>query len=123
LNLTKLFALVIGMQAVSAWGADVSPFQSEQDKINYGIGVQIARNFKNQGIDVNLDMVMRGMKDGLSKERLLIPEPELRKMMMAFQNQLREKQAAAKRAAALEHQKQQSPPQTSPPLPGKGAPE
>lgn len=107
MKVIPLGVLLIGLQAVTASGADAPPFKTDQDKINYGIGVQIARNFKSQGVEINPDMVMRGLKDAVSGEKLLIPEKELRKMMMAFQNELRERQAAARRATALEHQKQE----------------
>ena len=102
-----LFALLaIGLQAAGAVAAETPVFKSDLDKINYGIGVEMARNFRKQGVELNLDMVVRGLKDGVNGEKLLIPEKELRKMMLSFQNELREKQAAARRAAALEHQKQ-----------------
>lgn len=120
---SALAVLLAGLQAVSAWGADAPPFRTEQDKINYGIGVQIARNYKNQGVEIKLDMVVRGLQDGLSADRLLIPEKELQKMMMAFQNELREKQAAARRAAAQAHQKQEAPAHPARPVESEGTQE
>jgi FKBP-type peptidyl-prolyl cis-trans isomerase FklB len=74
------------------------------DQVNYGIGVEVVRNFKNQGIDVDLDMVIRGMKDGLSGN-IRVSEKEIRKTMTAFQTELRQKQATAKKLAALDNRK------------------
>lgn len=80
-------------------------FKSPMDKVNYGIGVEVARNFKNQGIEVDLDMVIKGLKDGLSGEKLLISEKELRKTMTAFQSELRQKQAVTKKFAGMDNKK------------------
>ena len=79
-------------------------FRSPMDKVNYGIGVEMARNFKNQGIDVDLDMVIKGMKDGLSGN-VLITEKELHKLMTDFQAELRQKQATAKKIAAMDNKR------------------
>lgn len=59
--------------------------KNEKDKINYGIGVGVARNFQRQGILVDLDIVIKGMRDALSGTKLLMTEEDLEKTMTAFQ--------------------------------------
>ncbi len=79
--------------------------RSQQDKVSYGIGVEMANNLKRQGIEVettrssnpkwngvNLDLLIKGLKDGLSGEKLLLPERELRRMLISFQSELRRNQ-------------------------------
>ncbi len=78
---------------------------TQKEKVSYGIGVDMARNFKRQGIDVDVDLVIKGLKDGLSGEKLLVPEEELRTILLAFQHELRRRQLQALKAAAEENSK------------------
>jgi len=59
--------------------------KAEKDKINYGIGVGVARNFQRQGINVDLDLVIKGMRDVLTGGKLSMTEEDLEKTMTAFQ--------------------------------------
>ena len=61
---------------VSAEGPLV--IKTENDKLNYWIGVEVARSFKQQGIEVNPDIVIKGLKDELSGADLLMTEDDLR---------------------------------------------
>ncbi|MFZ5453256.1 MAG: FKBP-type peptidyl-prolyl cis-trans isomerase [Thermodesulfobacteriota bacterium] len=80
--------------------------KTEKDKISYGIGVSIAKNFKKQGIEVEVDVLSRGLKDELSGAQLLIGEKELAQVLMAYQNEMRQKMMEA-RKKAMEANKQE----------------
>lgn len=97
----------LGLMAAQAAAEDLQVFRSPMDKVNYGIGVEVVRNFKNQGIEFDLDMVIKGMKDGLSG-KLLVSEKELRKTMSEFQTELRQKQSTNRKLAAIENSKKGS---------------
>lgn len=90
--------------AAQANAGENQVFRSPMDKVNYGIGVEVVRNFRNQGIEVDLDQVIKGMKDGLSGH-VQLSEKELHRVMLAFQNELRQKQSALKKFAALDNRK------------------
>jgi len=79
-------------------------FRSQMDKVNYGIGVEVARKFKSQGVEVDLEFLVKGLKDALSGE-VRIPDKELSRIMTAFQTELRQKHATAKRFSALDNRK------------------
>lgn len=87
--------LGIGLMAVPSHAEQSPLLKTQMDRVNYGIGVETARNFRNQGVDVNLDLVIQGLKDGLSGN-ILIPEKELRNIMTGFQTELRRKRAASR---------------------------
>jgi hypothetical protein len=36
--------------------------KTDKDKVNYGIGVSVGRNFKQHNMDVDVDMVIKGMR-------------------------------------------------------------
>ena len=62
--------------------------ESEMDKVSYTIGAQIGQNFKRQGVEVNTELLMRGIKDGLAGNELAIKEDEMRTLMMSFQQRM-----------------------------------
>jgi FKBP-type peptidyl-prolyl cis-trans isomerase FklB len=75
--------------------------KTELDKVSYIIGTQIARNFKSQDIEVNLESLMWGLQDSLAGKELALGQEEMQKVYTNFQQQMRAKQMAkmAKEAA------------------------
>jgi FKBP-type peptidyl-prolyl cis-trans isomerase len=106
--MTRKWMAVWGMAllAVMACEGEKKVLQTPKDKVNYGIGVSVARNFKLQGAEVEVDLVVKGLRDELSGKKLLISEDELRKTMTAYQNELRRKQMQEKKMAALDNRKE-----------------
>jgi len=98
--------LTVGFLAAQLSASDSQVLQTEKEKVSYGIGVDMARNCRRQGIDLDLDLVMKGLKDGLSGEKLLIPEQELRKAMIELQAEIRQKRGPNARTAAEANKKQ-----------------
>jgi FKBP-type peptidyl-prolyl cis-trans isomerase len=80
--------------------------KTEKDKVNYGIGVGVARNFQRQRIEVDLDIVIKGMRDMLSGGKLLMTEEELQTTMTAFQAELQKKLQDAAKSAAEKNKKE-----------------
>jgi FKBP-type peptidyl-prolyl cis-trans isomerase FklB len=102
----KLMVVLGSLLLAGRAGADEQPsLRTPKDKVDYAIGVEMGRNFRNQGVEVNLDLVVQGLKDDLSGGNLLIPEKELNKIMISFQNELRQKKAVGRRVAAMDNQK------------------
>ncbi len=85
-----LVVVVFLLIASIAWTEEPQTFRSPMDKVNYAIGVEVIRNFKNQGMEIDLEMVIKGMKDGLSGHTD-IPEKELRRILTSFQTELRQR--------------------------------
>ena len=72
--------------------------KGQKEKISYAIGVETARNFKNQGVDFDLEYVLKGMKDGMANGSLLLSDKELRSLLISVQSELRRKQSVENRA-------------------------
>jgi len=87
--------------AVQVNAQEQQVFKDPMDKLNYGIGVETARNLKSQGVDVNLDLLIQGLKDGLFGRPLLVSEKELRGSIVSFQSELRRRQAVSKKLAMM----------------------
>jgi FKBP-type peptidyl-prolyl cis-trans isomerase len=94
--LTKMRAQWVGMLAAgvltaTASAAETAVLKTQKDRTSYSLGVDMARNFKRQGIEVELGVLLKGFQDGLSGEKLVIPERELRQHLITIQNEVRQK--------------------------------
>jgi FKBP-type peptidyl-prolyl cis-trans isomerase FklB len=65
--------------------------KTEKEKVSYIIGVNIGRNLKTQSVDVDPDMVSKGMKDVASSGKLLMTDEEMKATMTAFQQEMMKK--------------------------------
>jgi FKBP-type peptidyl-prolyl cis-trans isomerase FklB len=66
-----------------------------QDKAGYAIGMNIGSNLKRANFDVNLDELVRGMKDVLNGKATEMTEPQARETIMSYEQQRRHEQAEA----------------------------
>jgi len=98
--------LGIGLLAAQVGAGEPPVLKTPKDKISYGIGVDVGRNFKRLGIDLDVDLLVKALRDTLTGEKLLLSEDELRATMNAFQAELRQKQVQATRVAALENKRE-----------------
>ena len=85
---------------------DNTVLKTRSDQVSYGIGVNMARSFKSDEIEFDAELVMRGLKDASSGEKLLMREKELRHVMNSFQGDLRQKAALKRRLAAMNNKKE-----------------
>lgn len=95
MKITTMMIAGFALAAAQAGAAEPQVFRSPMDKVNYGIGVEVIRNYKSQGVEIDLDMVIKGMKDGLSG-KIVVPEKELRRTMTDFQTELRQKRSRSR---------------------------
>jgi len=103
----KLMVALVGVVLLmaQAGAAEDKALKTQNDKVNYGIGVSVAKNFQNQELEVDLDLVVQGMKDVLSGKKLLLSDDELRATMTAFQEEMRRKHMEQKTKAAGDNKK------------------
>jgi FKBP-type peptidyl-prolyl cis-trans isomerase len=78
---------------------------TQKDKVSYGIGVGVARTLKNQGIDVNTDQLMKGLRDALSGQKLAMSDDDLNNTMSALQQEVNQKQQQARAKEADDNKK------------------
>ncbi len=91
--------------ASQAWSEEATEVKSEKDKLSYSIGASIGKNLKKEATDVDLNMMIKGIKNGLAGERLAIPEKEVRMILGTYQSELRKKTMVSKQQAILENKK------------------
>jgi FKBP-type peptidyl-prolyl cis-trans isomerase len=92
--------LILGLATIALAGivqaadtnapATPSPFKSEAEKASYCVGMNIASNWKRQGVEFDAAAVSRGLQDTLAG-KTLVTEQEARETLMAYQQVLRAK--------------------------------
>lgn len=99
---SALFVLTAG----SAGAQEKLVLKDRKEKISYIIGMEIGGNFKKQSIDIDPDILARGIKDGLSGAKPPLSEQEAREVMTAFEKEMRSRQEAARKAAGEKNKKE-----------------
>ena len=67
--------------------------KNQKDKVSYIIGIDIGKNLKNQSIDIDPDILARGIKDVISGKKPLMTEQEVQETTAAFQKEMTAKQS------------------------------
>ena len=88
--ITVLLAVFLMVSPVYA--EEDSVLKTEKDKISYTIGVDIGKKLKIQPLELNPDLIARGIKDSLTDGKLLMTEQEFNDSMTALKNELAQKQ-------------------------------
>jgi FKBP-type peptidyl-prolyl cis-trans isomerase FklB len=76
--------------------------KNQKEKISYIIGMDIGNNLKKQAVDVDPNILAKGVKDALVGGKPLLTEQEIRETMTAFQ-----KEMMAKREVVAKKNKEQ----------------
>jgi FKBP-type peptidyl-prolyl cis-trans isomerase len=83
--------------------AATSAFKTQKEKLSYAIGMEMGKGVKAQGLDVDPAILVQGLNDAISGGKALMSEEELRQVITALQQDIRQKQAQAQQAAAAEN--------------------
>jgi FKBP-type peptidyl-prolyl cis-trans isomerase len=105
MKLRCVLGVALGLWAMQMSAQEPAALKTPKDKTSYGMGVALARSFKSQGIDVDPELLVKGLKDVLSGEKLLMSDDDLRTTMTAFEEEVRQKQAQARSVAAENNKK------------------
>lgn len=82
------------MFATAATAADPA-LKDNKDKLSYGVGLSMGKNFKEQDVDINPDAVLKGLKDGLSGAQQKLTDDELKAAFMQVQQEISAKRQKA----------------------------
>ena len=74
-------------------GEEIS-LKTEEDKVSYIFGTQIAQNLMKLDFDTNIELVILGLKDTIAGKELAISADESKKVMTDFRQRMIKKQAA-----------------------------
>ncbi len=100
-----MILLGIGLFTAQAGAGEAPVLKTQKEKVSYGIGVDMARNFRLQGIDFDAKILIKGFMDQSSGGRLLMTDDEIRATLNSYQNEIMQKRAQAMKAAGEENKK------------------
>jgi FKBP-type peptidyl-prolyl cis-trans isomerase FklB len=78
--------------------------KTEKDKVSYAIGMNIGKSMSKNEVDINPNILLRGMKDELAGKAQLSDE-EVKTVMTAFQGEMKKKQEEKMQEAAATNKK------------------
>jgi len=79
----------------------------DKSRVSYAIGMMFAERWKQEGVDVDPDLVLRGLKDGQSGGPTLMSRQDMQNLITTFQQTLADRQQKM-REAALSRNKAES---------------
>lgn len=91
----KSLKILLGIFVVCSLTVDAqqkTTLKSQKDKVSYIIGLNIGTNFKQQSLEIDADLLLKGIKDALTNATPLISEKESQEVMQAFQKEMIAKQ-------------------------------
>ena len=88
--------LAVGLMAAPAGGAEPGVLKTQNDTNSYAVGADLARNLKRQGIQVESEALLMGMRDVFAGAKLLMSDEELRDTLRALQAEQRRKAILAR---------------------------
>lgn len=91
----RLLSMVAGVVLIAGHAAaDEAPLlKTDADSVNYAIGVSLINNFRQQGVDIDLPLVIRGMQDAQAGKGLLLDDAALTRASKEYLAAVRQKQS------------------------------
>jgi FKBP-type peptidyl-prolyl cis-trans isomerase FklB len=84
----RLFALVTtGLLAGLVHAEDKVELKDQKAKVSYGIGMNLGGQWKRQDVDVDPELILKGIKDAMAGGATLMTETEVREVLTAFQRE------------------------------------
>jgi len=80
--------------------------KTPKDKVSYSIGMNIGKSIKRDNVEVDPDLLLRGLKDVLGGATPLMTDQEAESTLTALQNDLRKKQDQEKQQVAETNKKE-----------------
>lgn len=81
-------------------------FKNQRDRVSYSIGWDIGNSFKKQSIDINPDILLKGINDNLSGKNPLMDEKQMGETLMVFQRELMAKRAETQKKIGEKNKKE-----------------
>jgi FKBP-type peptidyl-prolyl cis-trans isomerase FkpA len=106
LAVMRILPVVLGFVLLTApVFADETPaLKTKTEKESYGLGVDMGKNLKRQGAELRPDIVLKGLKDAMGGEKLLMTDEELMVTMKNFAAERKARQQKIKPDATGEEQ-------------------
>ena len=100
--------MIVGMFVWSStvMGEEQPVLKTQKEKASYVIGVDIGKTLKKGGVEIDADLLSRGIRDALGGGKLLMNEQEIKETMAAFQQEMTAKQTQARKQLGEKNKKE-----------------
>lgn len=97
--------LCVALFACQGNGQQKAQLMTQKDSVSYSIGVNIGKNFKQQSVEINPDILARGIKDVLAGGKITLTDEQVQSTLAAFQKQMMAKQEEKTKALGEKNKK------------------
>jgi FKBP-type peptidyl-prolyl cis-trans isomerase len=87
--------LALGLLVSVASAQDQSVLKTKKDKLSYAIGLEMGQGVKDQGFDVDPELLARGIKDAIAGGKNLLTDEEFHAIIADVQETMKQKQMQA----------------------------
>jgi FKBP-type peptidyl-prolyl cis-trans isomerase FklB len=101
---TTLLAVIFSVGLVApSFADDTNVLSDDRSKASYAVGMMLGHNWQQQGVDVDLNLVLRGLKDAQSGGATLLTQQEMQDTLKAFQQAMVAKQQKMRAEQAVKN--------------------
>ena len=92
-------------QAAPPATPNIPGLPTKKDQVSYAIGMNIGKGLHRDSIEVDPNVILQGLKDGLADGKTLMTDDQAKQSLMQLQMEVRAQQEAKRKQDALENQK------------------
>ncbi len=106
-RMSRLFFSILGSLLLCgvSIAAEKKELKTETEKINYSVGYQIGGDFKSQGVELDPDALVQGIRDAIKKNQPLLSPEQMNATLVDLKKKIVADQQAAGNKAAAESRK------------------
>jgi FKBP-type peptidyl-prolyl cis-trans isomerase len=93
------------LTSAASWSAEAVALKTDKDKLSYSIGASIGKNLKSESAEIDMAVMIEGIKDSLAASNVLLSEKDIRQIMGDYQTQLRQRAQLKKQLAIGDNKK------------------
>ncbi len=82
------------LRPLRAGAQDAPALNSEKEKVSYAVGLNLGKQLRTQSIEVDADLLAKGLRDALSGSKPLVTEQEVRAALNRLQVEMNKKRDA-----------------------------
>lgn len=105
-NITILMCFGLTISTFAQNNKGQIKFKSQMDTVSYIIGTNMGASFKQNGIEINKELMLNGMDEGLNGNIPLFSDSVIKKVMTSFQKEMMAKQDSKKKDEAEKNKKE-----------------
>jgi FKBP-type peptidyl-prolyl cis-trans isomerase FklB len=98
-------ALLLSLLGVSVLAQKKGTPKTQKEKVSYTLGVNIGKNMKMQGIDIDQSFLEQGLKDAFNNAKTAMTEKDMETTMNVFQQEMMAKNQAKQKVVGEQNKK------------------